>query len=495
MNYINLLPDKTIVKCWREISRTSKLAFLSTFVIGFFCHFAGINKWGLFNWDQHFDRSWLPRTWLSQGKWLGGTADIFDVHSPLLAVGIGGFLATFLSVMVIVIYSVEIYFGQVLLCVLSCAITHYWKNIYGWLVGTLLLSLALGIYPPYVSFAACVLLLLIIMEVFRTKSTFVSIFEIGVKSFFQLLGALLLYKGIFQITLKMKGLSPSGYYNMDKAGYITVNRIPEYIARMYRTFWEFFWYDEFGTKDGYIIFAYRLCLILLIVSIIYIVICKKIYKEMYKILILLVCVFLYPIAIDLAALLGDGIKTHWLMKYTFVMLPVAVLIVVDWGLQTMQSKEDLTNASRAFGILQQWTAVLLCVLMIHANCLLSNQGYLRMRLAFERNYAMLINIADDILEYDAYQTELPVAFIGTSQILKSDGLNQFDSVTGVYSNYLFNHAGVLERFESMFVGVPFIYADEKTKKEIENTLEFAEMPIYPYSGYISIIDGVLTAKF
>lgn len=108
MDDIKLYPDCLMPKLWHKIRETSKTAFFSAFIIGFFCHFTGISKWGLFNWDQMFDRIALSDLWLGQGKWLSGAADyiVCDGYSSLSYSVVIGLIS-------IAIFSAVLMVGQV----------------------------------------------------------------------------------------------------------------------------------------------------------------------------------------------------------------------------------------------------------------------------------------------------------------------------------------------------------------------------------------------
>lgn len=45
-----------------------------------------------------------------------------------------------------------------------------------------------------------------------------------------------------------------------------------------------------------------------------------------------------------------------------------------------------------------------------------------------------------------------------------------------------------------FLGMPFAYADAKTIRELSDSQAVADMPVYPASGSMRVIDGVFVVK-
>lgn len=509
-----------VLSSWvRYINPTMRAGFLGAFFVGLLVHMAGIWGW-IFNWDTTIGERRDGPSWiLSQGKWfldplskLTGQydtpfrgiiglvviavvamllIDLFQIQGSVWGATLGAVLAGYPATMSITAYRVYTYYWVMLMAVLSVWFTQKIKGWKGWVSGTGLLILALGAYPPYIGFAASTLLIVLIRElVFENKSCQKTVIH-SIQALIQLLVSVLGYYGILQTFLRWNHQQLSSYMNVDAMESINWQAVPSLIKYAYSDIFQCFWYDVYGTGYPELIVFYRLLVAALVFGVVWLPLRKRLWRTPMKLAAYLLFAGVFPLAVNLTDVLNQGAGMHWMMRYTFVMVPITLVVMASDIGQSVQKKEEV----RRVAYLQQWVSLVVCALLVYNWGMICNEGYTRMRYSYEKAYATLVTVVDDVIESPDYTTDKPIAFIGTTDFFNTDKYTQYDNYTGIAdATFIFCYEGVFERYVEMILGVSFPYASLSEKEALQKTDEFKSMPVYPTPGYVSEINEMLVVR-
>ncbi len=516
--------SESILQWYKQLAYEKKTAFFSAFGFGILVHLIAITGW-LFNWDTTL---YEPQGWLIlQGKWAWdflyaldagdylipmnritsliaiGLAsallvEIFGVKSKLWSGLVGACMVSFPSIMCA--FSFGVGFWPVAIAVFSLWIIWKFRGWVGFLCSSGVLAFALGVYQSHIGFVAAGMVLLCIFELLKEESTVKKVLLLAVR-YLAVLGAGI---GLYYIILKiaLRGQQLAAYQNIDKIEHITFSGLVDGIRYGYKVFFSMFLSDAYGTGYSYVVFAYRSLLVLTLIGLGLLIKKSRVYKKPLKFALMMVLIALYPLAVHAVALLSQGATSHWIMMYSFVMLPVAfIAIAYNCELvlkEVVFSPKDFAAFLRAKGsLLYQWCCCLCCFLLCWFWWQITDEGYLKLRIAYEGVYQQLTDMVDDIYENEDYQngcTTVAIIGGGTPETV-FDFMPQYSNYTGIaHKNLLYSYLGIPDRFLIGVLNIPLSYATTEQKQAVLGTPEFEAMPCYPEKGYIQEINEVLVVK-
>lgn len=516
--------SEVIAKWYRQVSAEKKAAFFTAFLFGFVVHIIAITGW-LFNWDTDVVESsgWI----ILQGKWASDLvyaldsgnyciamsrittlvaigiaaallADIFAVKSTFWAGLIGACMVSFPSIMCAFAYGAVGFWGMTLV-VFSLWIAWNCRGGIGFFCSAGILAFALGVYQPHIGFAAAGMVFLCMLELLEEDSTAKKVFFHAVR-YLAILGiGILLYYIILKLVLHGRPLGD--YQNISGIDHITFSGIWSGIQYAYSSFFSMFLFDGYGTGYSYIVFAYRSLFFLTVIGLVLLLIKCRVYKKPLKLALMLVLAALYPLAVHAVAVLSQGASSHWIMMYSFVMLPVTFIVIAHRCELILKESDFSTKGLLTFlrsksNLLYQWCCCLCCFLLLYGWSITANEGYLRLRIAYEGAYQQVTDMVDDIYENEAYQNGCrTIAFVRGSVNSAPPVLAQYDAYTGIANKYyIYAYDGIVIKFIDNLLSITFPYADAAQMQSIQELPELAEMPCYPEQGYIQEINGVLVVK-
>lgn len=546
MTNSNSMPEKLlkllqiengIKDVYLKITKPQKISFFTALFYGIIVHIIPLTNL-LWNHDSTLG-SIDPTTavgWLaSQGKWLiesvftmegAGSVyhtnfklfvslvflaassvlvvEICNIQSGLFAATVGAFMASFPGVMAIFLYDITVYLWIAFFAFLCIFLQYRHPGIKGGIVSTILLILTLGAYPPYITIVASGYILLLLQDISSTQKKAQEIFLSAIRLLIQLLAGIGGYYTILQALIKAKKLELLTYLNVDQMAHIEFLKLPGYIKQAYKEVWMFFMQDANGS--GMMKWLYRFLILILLASIVFIAFKKRIYRDPHRLMLFVLLILLFPLAMNLTTVIDKGVGgAAWHMKYAFVMIPILTIKYVNDSFNLIKQNIDEKNisiAEYAFAMAQQWGTVILCFFIIYRWSVTCSEGYLRTRISYEKDYALLTNVVDDLYEINTMGPDKEIFFvygriegIHGVQNITNELLPQLDSYNGVpRGGFTLSYDGVFERYLYMILGIEFQYADAESKEAILQTEEYAQMPCYPYEGYIQEINDILVVK-
>lgn len=226
----------------------------------------------------------------------------------------------------------------------------------------------------------------------------------------------------------------------------------------------------------------------------YLTVISKVYRNWRKLLLLLLGISLLPLALNFVTILVQEGTVHALMIYSFVLLYVFSLKIVEMALQKM-----IQNQSSDWPILYL-CSVALAELLVWNNFCVSNMAYLRLQVCYENSFALANRIVARIEALDGYSAELPVAVVGEASRTLYGGtvqdFAQINSLTGTNDRLLYSPEPHIRTrtFVEHYIGVHMPRINGEQKEVLNNSEQIKELPSYPQKGSIVIYDDIIVVK-
>lgn len=505
----------------KRLSDVERAAFLSTFLIGIISHIYALTNNFIYADGTQVDG--LGATY-SSGRWMLGELEqllewtigiwqtpvfngvcvccfiamsgilivrLFDIKNKITACLIGVIMVVFpvVASTFAYMYTAAAYFFALLLSVWG--IFYIIRSKKRFLLGTLFIAAAMGIYQAYFSVSVAIALMYLIIGLFFSKEPFSGMILKGLKYLAGLilsLGEYLCFNKIFCILKHIELNSYQGIADMgkDSAKSILI-RIPQAYA-------DFFIPSAWGGING-TAFMCRLVICVMALIVAMVILCVIFGESSFccRMLGCVLCILL-PLAFDLVFLMSasENYFVHTLMRYTLVFLFVFLLILAERveGLTIFAEKVswNLLISSLSVIIISG-----ISIGYIYAN----NAAYQRMTILQKQAESYFTVLVSEIKDMEGYQDEMPVAYVGERKI-EDASLGNLSSDIGNVTGFAYTIPGMLNNWgwkRELFLYTGF-QPNETGQDFLEANKELVdEMPCYPDDGGIRIIDGTVVVKF
>ena len=460
---------------WRKIPATTKITFLSAFLIGVFTHlFIFTNM--LPNLDAvnvfvvRYEITWPP-LWVNDGRWLSFyillltgrfslpfvneilslvlisisaclIVSITKVKKSIYCILISSLLVTIPVVASIFTYmqlSVPFFFGLLTSCLAAFIAERY--NKYGFIFSAILVLLSLSIYQAYFSVTVALFIIAVILEILDNRESWQKIIIKGIKYVAALGVGMLLYL-ISVNVIYPDGLTP--YQGLDKMGSIPISDIPYLIRRAYVEIIRVFISDSRNFHYAFMrymfILAFAACGILVFLWCVKpgAHLSKSIIKQPIKIFLLLVLFVLFPLGINLIYVMTPFSSVHDLMIYPTVFIPIFLLIVADRYSDNEPYRDESINEGFLYRLLNKrvitktvnasvWVITLVAVILSFNYWIVSNQAYFKLKIAYETTYAQSVLLVSQIQNVEGYRADMDVILVGLPHI--PQGIPELSNIT------------------------------------------------------------------
>lgn len=507
-----------LITPWKMASPMAKTAFLSACFLGVLTHIyiftnlilnhdsvwrlfydnanLGLGRWSLQLLSEFSTRFQLPVviaviSILMMALTAGVTVSVLDISNKVTAVLISAFLVTIPSVACIFSYmfTADAYFICLLLNALAVYVAKKYR--WGWLLAIILCALACGGYQAFLCYAIGLFLIDCILELFTDKPVDQTV-KRGLTYIGIIVASLVSYYLIMMVFLAIKGTALSSYQGFDTVDPMDFAGFLSKIPQAYKDFWSYFKLPPFRTSPYRVI--QLLFLFLAGGAMTYLTVISKVYRNWRKLLLLLLGISLLPLALNFVTILVQEGTVHALMIYSFVLLYVFSLKIVEMALQKM-----IQNQSSDWPILYL-CSVALAELLVWNNFCVSNMAYLRLQVCYENSFALANRIVARIEALDGYSAELPVAVVGEASRTLYGGtvqdFAQINSLTGTNDRLLYSPEPHIRTrtFVEHYIGVHMPRINGEQKEVLNNSEQIKELPSYPQKGSIVIYDDIIVVK-
>ena len=297
-----------------------------------------------------------------------------------------------------------------------------------------------------------------------------------------LVGIILYYTGL-KVLIKILGLSLASYKGADSIGIKTILNLPKTIISCYVDFFDFFFSNRIINNTYYhrniLYIAIGLSSLVGIIKIIFN--SKK--DKIKKILFTISLIVIFPIGINIMNIISSAPTINLVTGAGILITIIFPIIILN-----NSSDDNLSNINR-------WL-IILCFIILIWTFLIENIFTYCVREQTYNNYKFVTNdIYNKATSLTEYSNDKKWMFNDTIRFIPKDiertnGYITKDNVTwGNYEGTWQN-----KKFFEKYNGVVFEMVDKSKYDIIKETEEYKEMPIYPNSGSIKIIDDVIVVK-
>lgn len=498
-----------------QLSRDFKLAFISACVIGFITHLYAFTN--ILLSEDASRNAFSNNAHLSLGRWsleffssfssffqmpvviglisilmlaltAGLTVRVLALTHPVSIVLTSALLVTFPAVgaTFTYMYTADAYFIALFI---NCAAAYLAKKYsFGWIASVALIATACGIYQSYICYAAGLLLIDCIMALLSREKVKTVLSRGGTYILALVLG-LLLYCVIQMLLLKVNNMDLTTYQGADTIGQISLSSRLAAIPAAYKMFISSFF--RWPHISPVLRMFQWLSLLVSGISLLYLVIADKLWREPARLLLIVAGCLLLPLALNLIKVLAYTAYIHRLMIYAYVLWFVFAVKCAEAAAQRL-----LPSHGQHIWKIPIVAALLCCAAVSWNNFCLTNIGYHSFQICYENTFALANRVAVRLEMLEGYSAgDTPVAFVGMPS---SDIAGNSKNYQGYLNGEIMGNPNLVlsKSFFQLYTGVTVIkHVSAEQAAELTDNEAVATMPVYPAQGSVSMVDGIAVVKF
>lgn len=512
------MPDKLIGKLYLRIQPQWRIAFISTFIIGFLTHFYVFvnrlpNHDGMYNIYSSQAKVTSGRFFLGPASglssyfdlpWIIGVFSIFflaltavcvvalfNLKHKLPIILVSGIIVAFPSVSATFgyMFTADGYMVGTFLTLLGILITKNYK--YGFVAGSLLLMLAVGIYQANISVALGYITLYLISVILFSNSTSKEL-GLNIVRFGLMTGiGMGLYLAAYKLYTNFFAVKITSYQGLDKVGQIGLSDIPDRYQDIKDSIKEFFFnsiyaYGEYNFQETVNIILIGLIVVATIIWIIR----KNIYKKPVHLIVLAILAVTLPFSYYVVYFISLESEYHMLMVFSLTTVYIFLAIMMD---QMMIGKVNWWDT------ISGWLTTFLLAATIVNFAIIANIAYMNMELRNEKSMHLANRVLDRVERLENFEDLEKFGVVGRAPLyakLTSETIPQkiprMVGTTG--ESFLANSEHYVKAFENFF-GFTIRAANPDDLERITATQEFKDMPIWPAEDSLQVFDGIAIIKF
>ena len=390
-----------------------------------------------------------------------------------------------ISSTVMFIHIADIMGMSILLSTIAAWMTVRWK--WGFLPALLPLTLSMGIYQAFWSFAVALLAIHGLLLLLQGKMTDKEIFGQALRYVLLLLGSAACYMVANKILLSITETALHAYMGVDQMYNFPLLRIPYLMKNGYLAFFHYIFND--ARLDGH---SFGMCIqifLLLFSAISILLFTLQKQRTLFQALCIAGISLLLPLALNSVHLLNPA-SVYELMTLSISGLYIlASLLAEKWLL--CSEKKRLTTRGAVLA-----TAFCLSITGFYGAAR-ANQQYYMASLDFNASSSYMTRVVARLESHEAFTRETPVAFVGAVS-------------AGNYGNVPFY--GLMDRYRGQkpldhlksdshirgflfgYLEITFPLPSPEQDAALREMEQVQAMPSYPAKDCIQLIDGVLVVK-
>ena len=398
---------------------------------------------------------------------------MFSLKDPVIVVLLSALMVSFPTQVCTFgyMYTAPQYAFALFLSTVSARIVSEELNRKRFAVAAALLALSIGIYQVYVAEAASLLIVYCLLCILRGEN-----------------GKTVLRKGLLYIAMlavsmafyMLVNFTVNKLFSVEMSEYATnsLSGIDKYLFGIrvaYTAFLGYFtkgYYDLIPTKTSLVfhVIAATTVVVLLIWHF-----SKKENRAEGKLGIFLLCLALFPLAVDCIRVIST--LFHNLMLFSFTSVYVLTAVVFE------NCSHDFSNKVRgcAKDILVACMVVVAVINLYYANAV-----FMKLFMQFEQAHSFYTSIVTELRQDPDFNEDSVVCIVGENDIFDNAGLDlnklagMREGIVGTYSQ---------SEFIRFYLGLTLEVAGWDITDVLAEREEVIQMPPYPYSGSVQKLDG------
>ena len=531
--------EKTVFSAIKEkydnIDKRIKMCFLSAFICGLFAHIYALTN-HLYNYDELWHTPTGFGTGLEVGRWalsitvwiqkvlfddcftipfINGMLTIIlyavaacfvvsalDIKDEFYAIIVGGLMTTFPAFTCRMFFMFTTHYYAI---GIAMAATGAWiiakkkLNILKVMIAIALTVYGMAIYQANFTTAVCILVGNLLVWLITENVELKTAIKKCINYVLYLGACMALFLAGSKIALSITGKQMETYENLDQMGRLSMEQLIEGIIRCYKTFFKLPIIDVYSMNPNRIVkIAFLICFLIFLYTFVKVWMMKK---EVYlKVLVSLVFAVL-PIAVNLIIIMAISSGTMYsIMVYEIVFVFIISIACLE-AIRTCNS--DITAIPNKMVIdkvetlLNSVTAVMLVITVI-TYIWFANGNYLAMEYTNQHDNAYYQTLMTQIKSVDGYHADMPITMIGKpvvdSTYTRQDMIGGTFNISGKSSTNInaYSSWNIMTRV----LGYDPVNRNSDEEEEYFRGLdEVVNMPCYPSSGSIKIIDDTIVIKF
>ena len=531
--------EKTVFSGIKEkydnIDKRIKMCFLSAFICGLFAHIYALTN-HLYNYDELWHTPTGFGTGLEVGRWalsitvwiqkvlfddcftipfINGMLTIIlyavaacfvvsalDIKDEFYAIIVGGLMTTFPAFTCRMFFMFTTHYYAI---GIAMAATGAWiiakkkLNILKVMIAIALTVYGMAIYQANFTTAVCILVGNLLVWLITENVELKTAIKKCINYVLYLGACMALFLAGSKIALSITGKQMETYENLDQMGRLSMEQLIEGIIRCYKTFFKLPIIDVYSMNPNRIVkIAFLICFLIFLYTFVKVWMMKK---EVYlKVLVSLVFAVL-PIAVNLIIIMAISSGTMYsIMVYEIVFVFIISIACLE-AIRTCNS--DITAIPNKMVIdkvetlLNSVTAVMLVITVI-TYIWFANGNYLAMEYTNQHDNAYYQTLMTQIKSVDGYHADMPITMIGKpvvdSTYTRQDMIGGTFNISGKSSTNInaYSSWNIMTRV----LGYDPVNRNSDEEEEYFRGLdEVVNMPCYPSSGSIKIIDDTIVIKF
>ena len=531
--------EKTVFSAIKEkydnIDKRIKMCFLSAFICGLFAHIYALTN-HLYNYDELWHTPTGFGTGLEVGRWalsitvwiqkvlfddcftipfINGMLTIIlyavaacfvvsalDIKDEFYAIIVGGLMTTFPAFTCRMFFMFTTHYYAI---GIAMAATGAWiiakkkLNILKVMIAIALTVYGMAIYQANFTTAVCILVGNLLVWLITENVELKTAIKKCINYVLYLGACMALFLAGSKIALSITGRQMETYENLDQMGRLSMEQLIEGIIRCYKTFFKLPIIDVYSMNPNRIVkIAFLICFLIFLYTFVKVWMMKK---EVYlKVLVSLVFAVL-PIAVNLIIIMAISSGTMYsIMVYEIVFVFIISIACLE-AIRTCNS--DITAIPNKMVIdkvetlLNSVTAVMLVITVI-TYIWFANGNYLAMEYTNQHDNAYYQTLMTQIKSVDGYHADMPITMIGKpvvdSTYTRQDMIGGTFNISGKSSTNInaYSSWNIMTRV----LGYDPVNRNSDEEEEYFRGLdEVVNMPCYPSSGSIKIIDDTIVIKF
>ena len=518
-----------------NIDKRIKMCFLSAFICGLFAHIYALTN-HLYNYDELWHTPTGFGTGLEVGRWalsitvwiqkvlfddcftipfINGMLTIIlyavaacfvvsalDIKDEFYAIIVGGLMTTFpaLTCRMFFMFTTHYYaIGIAMAAAGAWIIAKKKLNILKVMIAIALTVYGMAIYQANFTTAVCILVGNLLVWLITENVELKTAIKKCINYVLYLGACMALFLAGSKIALSITGKQMETYENLDQMGRLSMEQLIEGIIGCYKTFFKLPIIDVYSMNPNRIVkIAFLICFLIFLYTFVKVWMMKK---EVYlKVLVSLVFAVL-PIAVNLIIIMAISSGTMYsIMVYEIVFVFIISIACLE-AIRTCNS--DITAIPNKMVIdkvetlLNSVTAVMLVITVI-TYIWFANGNYLAMEYTNQHDNAYYQTLMTQIKSVDGYHADMPITMIGKpvvdSTYTRQDMIGGTFNISGKSSTNInaYSSWNIMTRV----LGYAPVNRNSDEEEEYFRELdEVNDMPCYPSSGSIKIIDDTIVIKF
>lgn len=511
-----MCPEQVLGYVKKRIKKEWRICFGSALAVGVFAHIYKLTNF-IPNWDSllnlHTDQNKtdLGRCFLKYAcapgsfydlPWINGilsliyialsavcVCELLEMRKKVPLMLTGALMAVFPTVTSTLAYNytADGYFLALLCMCLAVILTVRCKR--GIVPAAVLIAFGMGSYQAYVTFALVFMLIYLIDQLLFHKMSLKDFRNLGVRCAGSIILGIMGYWISLKIVLMVSGEGLSEYQNIGQA--FSFQSIELFLAARESAVQFLLYFFDFS--QGVNLFLVLNILLVIILAVLFLTAFKiqKIMQEPWRLAAVLLCMAALPFVSYAVYFISTTLDYHNLMVMCLSLFYILPLLFY----------ERLDGLSKRAMAIKQWIILGLSVLTVCNFILLANISYLKMHMAYEKSYGVLVRLTDRIEQLPGAAECQKIAVLGWLEGSESVAVNFPPSMTGITDSYIIRRQDTMMRenvTQAMLRDYCGLFYEDTTEDEVErirHTEAVKEMGCWPAQSSVAVIGDILVVKF